>query len=192
MKNVIRTFLISTLMLIVSSYVHAQTTGKTDTEGSVFRWQGDGLKFETAARPALKVLAFYMGRGFSADTAKALVDEGCIFRSAIGSDEKTAGGKPVSVDLNDWRVIVNGKAVKIRKRNDWDVVLDRLNVKNGAARIAFKWSLFPPKQTFLVGDYNWGLLSFTLPPKTRFDLKIVWRLGGQKQTQTFKGLECGS
>jgi len=174
MMIIIRVFVISITLLMLSSHVRAQTINTTDSEGPVFRWQGDGLKFETAARPAVKALAFYMGRGFSADTAKILVNEGCIFRSAIGSDKKTTGGKPVSVDLNDWRVIVNGEQKKIRKRDDWDAVLDRLNVKSGAARIAFKWSLF------------------ALPPLTRFDLKIVWRLGGKKQTQTFKGLECGS
>jgi len=159
------------------------------TDETVFRWQGDGLKFETAARPREKILAFYMGRGFTAEAAGTIVNEGCIFRSAIGSDGSLAKSIPVSVDLKTWRVIVGGKERPLRTRDDWIPVLERLNVRGGA-RIAFKWSLFPPKQTFLKSDYNWGLLSFGLAPGTRFDLKIVWQVDGQQRQQVFKGLAC--
>lgn len=150
-----------------------------------FVWQGDGLKLETAPLPRDRVVAFMLARGFDSDTAGMIARQGCIFRSAIGSDD---GGR-ASVTLSDWRVLVDGQQQEMRTRQKWAQVLEDRQADPGAA-IALEWALFPTEQSFGPDDYNWGLLSFALPPGTRFDLAFSWVSGDIRYEQEFTDMEC--
>ncbi len=155
------------------------------TVGGLFVWQGDGLKLETAPLPHDRVVAFMLARGFDTDTARLIAREGCIFRSAIGSDE---GGR-ASVTLSDWRVVVDGQPKGMRTRQKWARILQDKQADPVAA-IALEWALFPTEQSFGPDDYNWGLLSFALPPGTRFDLVFSWVSGDTRYEQKFTDMEC--
>jgi len=162
----------------------AAPAGAQITRGG-FVWQGDGLKLETAALSHDRVVAFMLARGFDSETAKLIAREGCIFRSAIGSDE---GGR-VSVTLSDWRVLVEGQQQGMRTRQKWAQVLQARQADPGAA-IALEWALFPTEQSFGPDDYNWGLLSFALAPGTRFDLAFSWVSDDTVYEQKFTNMEC--
>lgn len=159
------------------------------SETAVWRWQADGLRFETAALPPDRVRSFMAARGFGEAARDLVIDEGCIFRSAIGNLSSTPGAPQITLDQREWRVFVNGEVRRLRMRPDWPAVWDRLNVAK-SPRVAFNWALFPPQQRFAPVDYNWGLLSFGLQPGTRFDVEIVWREGDQRRTARFENLEC--
>lgn len=173
--------------MCVALPARAQETG-LDGPG-VFRWQGDGLRLETAALVHDQVRGFFIGRGFDDAGVNTLVNEACLFRSAIGNGATDPKAPIVTIDQRDWRVFVNGQAHKLRTRNDWAPVWDRLGVEM-EQRVAFKWALFPPQQEFKPADYNWGMITFGLPPGTRFDLDVVWHEGEAKRTKRFKGMEC--
>jgi hypothetical protein len=162
----------------------AAPAGAQNADG-FFVWQGDGLKLETAPLPRDRVVAFMLARGFDSDTARMIAEQGCIFRSAIGSD---AGGR-ASVTLSDWQVLVGGQPQGMRTRQKWAQVLQDQQADPGAA-IALEWALFPTEQSFGPDDYNWGLLSFALPPGTRFDLAFSWVSGDTGYEQKFTNMEC--
>lgn len=58
------------------------------------------------------------------------------------------------------------------------------------ARIAFEWALFPTRQTYNPGDYNWGMSVFDLPSGGRFDLTVVWRHGDHVQRARIDNIRC--
>lgn len=58
------------------------------------------------------------------------------------------------------------------------------------AQLAFEWGLYPTRQVYQAGDYNWGMSTFNLKPGTAFDLKVVWRQHGRTHTETIHGIQC--
>ncbi len=162
---------------------------QAQTPDGAFQWQGNGLKLETAPLPGDQVIAFFLARGFDSETAGMIARQGCIFRSAIGADDTVSPGVQVSVDLSRWRVVVDDRDQRMRTRQQWAQVLADRQVDPGAA-IALEWALFPTRQDFGRDDYNWGLLSFALPPGSRFDLVFSWATDGAEYEQRFNKMEC--
>ena len=150
------------------------------------------MRLETAALVHDQVRGFFIGRGFDDAGVNVLVNEACLFRSAIGNAATDPNASHITIDQSEWSLFVEGEggeARKLRTRADWQPVWDRMGV-DVEQRVAFKWALFPPQQQFAPTDYNWGMITFGLPPGTRFDLEIVWHEGEHKRTKRFKGMEC--
>lgn len=182
----------TTIAAILTAFLTSGSAGAQETglEGpGVFRWNADGLRLETAALVHDQVRGFFIGRGFDERGIDVLLSEACLFRSAIGNSATAANAPDVHIDQSEWRVHVNGETRPIRRRLDWTAVWDRLGVGT-EQRVAFKWALFPPRQTFKPNDYNWGMITMGLPPGTRFDLDVVWHVGDQKHVHRFAGMEC--
>jgi hypothetical protein len=59
-----------------------------------------------------------------------------------------------------------------------------------AARLVVRWGLFPTRQEFLPGDYNWGLTAYGIPPGSVFDLDLTWLEGGKARTGRISGIRC--
>lgn len=156
---------------------------------NVFRWTGDGLRLELAALSGEQVEAFFIGRGFEVAAAALIAAEGCVFRSDVGHLSDQPDATPVTVDLSTWQIIAGETEHTLRTRADWAPVWRQRNVEPGP-RTAFKWALFPTRQTFGPGDYNWGMITFGRPPGTRFDLKIRWQMGQATHEAVLTGLEC--
>lgn len=190
-----RRFFTALLAMFTAGFVlpsQAQETGLVGPD--VFRWQGDGLKLETAALVHDQVRGFFIGRGFDEAGVQTLVDEACLFRSAIGHDATDPQAPHTIIDQSEWRIFVHGDdgpPRKLRTRSDWEPVWDLLNV-DMEQRVAFKWALFPPEQQFATNDYNWGMITFGLAPGTKFDLEITWRQGEEKRAKRFEGMECAA
>jgi len=154
------------------------------------RIERDGLKFELAALSQDQVRAFFLARGFAAQQVEQIVETACLHRSAIGSAFTIAEAPEVRVALTEWQVAAAGKEPHSPKvREDWETVWKRPDIPEDAAT-AFYWALFPTDQTFKPTDYNWGFLTFGLPPGTVFDLRIVWRTDGTAHRTTIEGLQC--
>lgn len=171
---------------------HAQDTrcGETgDLDPDVLRWQGGGLCLETAPLSHDLVRSFFAGRGFDTVAVEHIIQDGCVFRSAIGHQASEPTAAAITIDQNEWRLFVDGDVRKLRTRADWQSVWQNLNVET-TPRVAFKWALFPPYQEFEPADYNWGMITFGLAPGTRFDLEVVWREGAERRVKLFKNLEC--
>lgn len=163
-----------------------------EREAAAQRLERDGLKFDLAPLAPDQVRAFFAARGFSPADAEHIVASGCVFRSAIGSAFVKAGEPEVRIALAEWRITPAGETQRPpRTREDWEVVWKSRGVGEEPAT-AFYWSLFPTAQTFAPTDYNWGFVTFGLPPGARFDLELRWTSAGKAHSARLEGLTCGN
>jgi hypothetical protein len=159
--------------------------------GEPFRYERDGLKLELAPLAPDQVRAFFTARGFTAADADHIVATGCVFRSAIGSAFRKPDDPEVRTALAEWRVTPAGESARPpRTREDWETDWRQRSVGEEPAT-AFYWSLFPTEQTFAPTDYNWGFLTFGLPPGTRFAVELRWSSAGKIYSTQVERLECG-
>lgn len=159
-------------------------------DAAVRTLERDGLKLELAPIEPDAVRAFFLGRGFRAEDTELLVREGCMFRSAIGSQATSADAPPVTVTLTRWQVTPDGAPPRPPlTREDWERTWAELKVAEDAS-VAFYWALFPTEQMFSPSDYNWGMLTFGLAAGTRFALDVAWSTGGKDHTERLEGLAC--
>ncbi len=154
------------------------------------KWSGKGLKVELQAMPLDLVRAFFLGRGFDSDNADHIARTGCIFRSAMGHASSKPDAPPITVELAKWRVITQSGEQAPKTRQNWEKTWKTRTVSE-AAKAAFYWAFFPTRQTYQAADYNWGMISFALPPGTKFDLEIRWLKGDAEQSVKLTELECG-
>ncbi len=159
-------------------------------QDSSHQWSGRGLQIELAPLGGDQVRAFFIGREFRAGDANYIAETGCFFRSAIGNAGETADEPAITITLKKWRVIHDRKISTLKTRDDW--AKDWL-VRDVAEtpQIAFHWALFPTEQTHQPTDYNWGMISFDLPPGSKFDLELYWTKAGEQQMHKLSNLECG-
>ncbi|MCP5372733.1 MAG: hypothetical protein H6907_13465 [Hyphomicrobiales bacterium] len=143
---------------------------------------------ELAPLPREPAAAFFLNRGFPLAEARRIAETGCVFRSAIGHAGAPAD-LPVHLDLTQWQIAVGGQWRPYRTKEDWLASFDPETVPQKAL-VAFQWALFPTRQTFGAGDYNWGIHAFGLAPGTVFDLRAVWRLGETRHETILEGLAC--
>ncbi len=176
--------ILSALALPATVIATAQETVK------VSKWQEKGLRFEIAPLGADQVRAFFIGRGFSSENAGFIANTGCIFRSAIGNTGTSTGEPEVEIDLSRWQTASKGRTGAPRTREEWAAIWKDRGA-NEDAQIAFHWALFPGQQVFSPTDYNWGMISFALPPGTSFDLNVVWRTGKTQHSKKLENLTCG-
>lgn len=155
------------------------------------RLERDGLKLEMTSLAPDQVRAFFLARGFAAKDAEHIVATGCVFRSAIGSMFVKMDDPDVRVALAAWRIIAEGETPKApRTREDWEAIWKQRGVGEEPAT-AFYWSLFPTEQSFAPTDYNWGFLTFGLPPGARFAVELRWSSAGRTYHARLENLECG-
>ena len=180
----------ATSQLVVAQMGWAQMAMAQTNSTQTVKWSGSGLSIELAPLTPDLVRAFFIGRGFPKKDVELLANTACVFRSAIGHADRGKSAKPVTIELNKWRVIKGDKSHPVRTREKWKEIWTKRGV-GPSAQIAFHWALIPTEQTYQQTDYNWGMLSFMENPGTEFDLEISWLEGVEPRTHIFKGLKCG-
>ncbi|HHH12750.1 MAG TPA: hypothetical protein ENJ98_00775 [Thiolapillus brandeum] len=149
-----------------------------------WEWRHDGISLRLVQRLPDQTRAYLLARGFTPRAADQ-VARGCLFGSMFRND----GGEPLDFDLDDWRVLHDGRESPMITRQRWEERLAEAQVSK-AGRIAFNWSLMPTRQHFEPGDYNWGMTSYGLPPGSRFGLRLRITVGGKPLEALVEGLEC--
>lgn len=186
------TTLFTTLLLsIVNPQSLALVEQSIDAETQLKSWaltQGT-FSFELIQRLPDQTRAFFQARGFAKKIANDIGTQ-CVLQ-AIGRNTSVDNtGSPISFDLQEWIIQSETQSRSIKLKEDWDAQWPD-DLVSSAARIAFRWATFPTEQTFEpAGDYNWGMISFGLPPGSLFDLKVVWRQNNEIQYQWIKQIEC--
>jgi len=184
-------FLATVLGLLGCPQAQATVTKTMDTETGLAGWKlsEGGFELELIQRLPDQTRAFFLGRGFSAVVADDIA-RSCVFQAIGRNRYGVSEHKSVSINLRQWLLKSDGRLHKVKLKEQWDSGWPKSAVST-ASRIAFRWATFPTEQTFEpVGDYNWGMISFDLPPGTLFDLQVRWSVNGLEQQAWLQDLQC--
>ena len=162
------------------------TSEEAQTGLSTWEWREAGISVLLVQRLPDQTRAFSQGRGFSNAEADSIA-KACVFQTIFRND----GKHPLAYDTDDWRVNYRGERRPLLTRVRWDNTW-RDGEASQAARIAFRWSLFPTRQSFEPGDYNWGMTSFGLPPGESFDLSLIMTINGHVITSHIPAIACAA
>lgn len=157
-----------------------------ETVLAIWSWSDQGISLRLAQLLPDQTRAFFLGRGFEADTADRVGRSG-VFQTIFRND----GMQVVEYDLRSWSIRHLSEHLPLRTREVWDREWEVRGIDD-SPRIAFRWSLLPTVQRFEPGDYNWGMTSFGLPPGERFDLLLMVRVGGQPVSAEIPSMVCAA
>ena len=185
----------SVILALTVAAIHAEpvkgTYGETDPETGLARWHfRDGaLSVELVQRLPDQTRAFFMGRGFSADSADRIA-LACVFQAIVRNDAKPrSGGPALAIDLARWRVDHGSGSQPLPLETDWQMRWEAA-AEPQSARIAFRWAMFPTEQVFQPGDYNWGMVALGARPGTDVDVELFWREGPRERHGRLGGIRC--
>ncbi len=177
----------------VASVGHAAalSTG-TDEQAQLPYWEirDAGMSLRLVQRLPDQTRGFFTARGFSAEHAER-VAQSCVFQTVFKNESHFGRPSDLEYDLRQWTVISGGSSHGMKTREDWKEEWQRLGV-SAPAQLAFEWGLYPTRQTYRPGDYNWGMSIFNLKPGTKFDLAIVWTQHGRAHTETIRDMQCAA
>lgn len=184
-----RLLLILILPLCLHS-AHAELVKGTDDVAQLpfWEWSNEYMTLRLVQRLPDQTRAYFSGRGFRPETVKTIADH-CFFQTVYTNKTGADNKRVVQHDIRDWKYYFNGKVLRMRPREDWAPVWREKGVAQ-AQIVAFEWSLFPSRQIFEAGDYNWGMTVFDIPHGTKFDLEINWKVDGKPYTATMEGVTC--
>ena len=170
--------------------VFAAVNTGTDEEARLPYWEivDRGVSIRLVQRLPDQTRGFFQARGFSEADAE-LIAQSCVFQTVFKNISQLSDPGPVEYDLRDWVVHAAGRPRAMKTREDWSKVWAARRAPK-PARLAFEWALFPTRQTYRPGDYNWGMSVFDLRPGTVFDLDVVWRQYGKTHTVRLEGMQC--
>ena len=152
-----------------------------------WRLRDSALELEVIQRLPDQTRAFFEARGFGADEVDRIA-AACVMQAILRnvSDDVT-----LDVNLAEWHRTAAADTGPLRLREDWMNLWEEGGAA-GPARIALYWALFPTRQRFAPGDYNWGKMSFALTPGTDFDLNLVWRENAVRHEAVIPGIRCAA
>lgn len=186
------------LLAAVAGLLHASAAGDptqgVDPEAGLpfWAWEDPPVEIRLIQRLPDQTRGFFIARGFSSAAADRIA-RSCVFQSIQRNRGSGPDAPVMEVDLTQWRILpAEGPDVAPRAlalKEDWDQEW-RAAGEPDRARVAFRWSLFPTRQTFRGGDYNWGMISFGVPPGSRFDLSLTWTLDGEPREAILRGVTC--
>jgi len=168
----------------------AELVTGTDPEAQLpfWEWREPGMSLRLVQRLPDQSRAFFLARGFSRDDVE-LIAGSCVFQTVFKNLSTADAPAALEYDLRDWVVHAGAQTRGMKTREDWAETWARRGVPQ-SARIAFEWALYPTRQVYNAGDYNWGMSFFDLAPGDAFDLVIHWNQGGERRTATLEGMRC--
>jgi hypothetical protein len=178
------------LALVMGLPAAAEVIRSTDGETGLAKWSftaGD-VEIELIQRLPDQTRGFFQARDFPAGVADEIA-RSCIFQTIIRNRGATGAGNPVDIDLGAWRIRHDGTQSGIKLKETWLAAWPEATVGQ-TARLAFQWALFPTRQEFMPGDYNWGMTAYGLSAGSVFDLQVIWQSGGQAEAGWIRGIEC--
>ena len=131
--------------------------------------------------------AFFLARGFDRKSVDEYAST-CVFQTIFRNDSVPAA---VSTALDNWRISTPKGEQGLKLEADWERQWEANQVPE-SARIAFRWSQFPMKQSFEPGDWNQGMTTYRLPMGSKFDLKFRWKIKGVLHESILAGVRCAT
>jgi len=181
-------------LILLQGIALADTRVQTgiDQEATLPYWQisDRGMSLRLVQRLPDQTRGYFLARGFAEKEAD-LIAKSCVFQTVFKNESNQTQASPLEYNLHDWVVSVDNRQQGLKLREDWQREWQKRKIAK-AAQVAFEWSLYPTRQVYKPGDYNWGMSIFNLAPGTKFDLKVVWRQYGKRHTVTIKDMQCAA
>jgi len=185
-----RTASVLSFLLLVPLLSDAEVLRSTNKENGLEKWHfiDSDIEIELVQRLPDQTRALLMNHAFSKAVIEQLA-QGCMFQTIIRNSGKSATGQAVSIDLTQWRMMHDGKTGSLLMK---EPLLDSWTDEDAdpAARLVIRWGMFPTRQDYLPGDYNWGLTAYGIPPGSMFDLVVIWREGETQRSGEIKDIVC--
>lgn len=162
----------------------------TNEENGLEGWhfsEGD-IEIELIQRLPDQTRALFMNHDFSRQVIEDLALS-CMFQTIIRNSGKTGTGRVVAIDLTRWRIHNAGSVQRLKLKEAWLESWSDTDASS-AARLVVRWGMFPTRQEYAPGDYNWGLTAYGLAPGSRFDLEVSWQEGSEIRTGWIRGVMC--
>ena len=178
------------VLLSVATPAAAVIHSGTDEDARLPYWEivDQGITLRLVQRLPDQTRGFFLARGFSAADSD-LIAQSCVFQTVFKNISHRSDPSPVEYSLRDWVVHHAGRQRAMKTREDWREVWAARHAPR-PAQIAFEWSLFPTRQVYRAGDYNWGMSVFDLKPGSEFDLDVVWQQHGKRHSVRIKAVRC--
>jgi hypothetical protein len=183
---------LATLVFLVASFYLGQVSAEVivnkeeQTNLNIWEWHESGISIRLIQRTPDQTRAFLQARNFSSSDSD-IIAKTCVFQTIFRND----GVQSLSYNLSDWQVSNQGNHHSILTREHWNKSWEQSEVTQ-AAQIAFRWALLPTKQQFEPGDYNWGMISFGLPPGEAFDLTLKVKVSGNTISRSIPDIVCAT
>lgn len=168
----------------------AEPSPRIDPDTGLATWtlRDGALSVDLVQRLPDQTRAFFEGRGFSAAAADEFA-RACVFQAILANAASGGSAPVVSIDLRRWHVDAGQGPGPLPVEAGWQPRWQAAGLSE-AARIAFRWALFPTEQTFMPGDHGWGMIPIGPAPDTRFDLSLVWSEDGVEHTARLTSIHC--
>lgn len=178
------------LMCFFSSHINAATKeiNQPESTNKAKTWETleSGVHFSLTQILPDQARAFYVNRGFSLQQIEPFASS-CVYMTVLRNDNAPGNIHFIS---NNWSILVNGKAHKLKPVSRWVKQLASSGAKKSAV-IAFRWAQFPPEQEYKPGgDWNQGMLSIGLPAGSKFDVIAKWDIAKKEYQAKLTGVEC--
>lgn len=182
--------IIACLLFCASVAAAAETRHTTDPETGIETWEtaAHGVSLRLTQILPDQVRGFYLARGFDAGSVESLAAGACVFQTVL-RNESARGA--IEFSLADWRSLSAGVERPLKLEADWQKDWEKRGVPL-AARTAFRYALYPTQHRYEVGDWNMGMTTYALPLGSHFDLRFVWREGGQRREAVLSGMRCAT
>ena len=178
------------LMWLLTAPAAAVVNSGIDEDAQLPYWEivDPGVTIRLVQRLPEQTRGFFEARGFSESDAERIA-QSCVFQTVFKNISHQSDPSPIEYNLHDWVVHADGRQRTMKTREDWRRDWTARQAPK-AAQLAFEWALFPTRQRYRPGDYNWGMSVFDLKPGTLFDLDVVWHQFGRDHTVRIKGMRC--
>lgn len=179
-----------TAALTLTGPVPAGVERSSNEENGLEKWHlvdGD-IEIELVQRLPDQTRAMFMQHEFSREVIEAMATS-CMFQTIVRNSGKSGSGQPVAVDLTQWRMRHAGSQTGILLKEPLIASWSDEEASQ-KARLVVRWGMFPTRQEFLPGDYNWGLTAYGIAPGAQFDLDVSWTEGETLHTATISDIVC--
>lgn len=180
------------LYIIFSSGVYADVFKGVDKQTKLpfWEWRNALVSIRLVQRLPDQSRAYFMARNFPSEYIEKIA-QSCVFQSIFKNTAPANKDHEIKYDLSEWRITYKNKQHGLRIRENW-LAEWQVNKVPKAAQIAFEWSLFPTRQRYQPGDFNWGMIMFGLPLGAYFDLHLVWYENDLQLQANILNMQCAS
>lgn len=190
MYSRLRTQAAALLLLLMPLLCNAEVLRSANEENGLEKWHfiDSDIEIELVQRLPDQTRALLMNHAFSKEVIEQLALS-CMFQTIIRNTGKSATGQAVAIDLTQWRMQHAGKTGNILLK---EPLLASWSDEDAdpASRLVIRWGMFPTRQDYLPGDYNWGLTAYGIPPGSTFDLAVTWQEGGTQRSGVIREIVC--